>query len=941
MIKKAAPLSKISVRKLHWLKDFSPKDLFPRWLTCAFLFCAFLPGFVVTATAAATNVEMSVDVCVYGGTSGGVMAAVQAARMGKSVALICEINHLGGMTSSGLGWTDVGHVGTGYIQGLAGEFYTRINQKYGANVNYEFEPHVAEAVFNDLVQQAGVTVYTNQYLTAVTRQGSQIIAVTINNGNIFRAKMFIDASYTGDLMAAAGVSYTIGREATNQYGESLAGVQPPDTSFGANVSPYVVSNNPASGLLPLIQTNLLAPLGSADQLVQTYTFRMCFTQTSSNRMALTAPTNYNVAEYELLARYLQANPTLSLGSLVTLSTPLPNGKMDINDSGPFSTDFVGNSSTYPDASPVVRAQIWQDHKNYEQGFFYFLATDTRVPSSLRSAMQSWGPCRDEFTDNGGWPWVLYIREARRMVSDYVMTQSNVFSQVAVPDAIGEGGYFTDSHYCERIVTNGAAVNEGTARGNITVPYPIAYRALIPKAAECGNLLVPWCVSASHIAFCSLRMEPTFMIMGQAAGTAACLAINDGVTVQNVNVNKLQLQLLANQQALSTASTGSVIVDDTDATGVTIVGPWLSSTATSGYYGSDYLHDGNTDKGSESVTFTPNLPTAGTYQVYARWTANANRATNAPIDIIYPGGTNTILVNQTLQGGQWVWLMTTNFNAGTAGSVRIRNGGTTGYVIADAVEFMPGLPVVNVWATDAQASRSGPQSGSFTISSTGSTNLPLTINFNLGGTAVNGVDYQTVPGSVTLPPGVTSTNISIVPYTNSSYTNAQPVGNKTVVLSLASLATNSSYSLGNLAVSAVTINDTPINNWRLQYFGANAANPAIAGNTADPAGDGVPNLMKYALGLNPTQAISQPLYGYGLDTNGYFFFAYTRPDPPPADITYRVDASDDLMAWCTNGLCLSGSTIVLNPNNTATIMCTGVAPVQSTRKKFLRLSVSPK
>ncbi len=872
-----------------------------------------------------------VDVCVYGGTSGGVIAAVKAARMGKTVALVCDKNHIGGMTSGGLGWTDIGHVGTGYIQGMANEFYARINQKYGRNVNYEFEPHVAESVFNDMVNETSVTVYSNQYLVSVVKQGNKLIAATMNNGKIFRASQFIDASYTGDLMAAAGVAYTIGRESTNAYGESLAGVRPPDTSFGANVNPYVVSNNPSSGLLPLIQSNSLATLGSADSLVQTYNFRMCFTTVASNQLAFTPPTNYNVAQFELLARYLQANPSTTLSSLMTLSTPLPNSKMDINNSGPISTDFVGDSSAYSEASPAQRAQIWQEHKNYEQGFFYFLATDLRVPSAVRTAILTYGPAKDEFTDNGGWPWELYVRESRRMVSDYVMTQSNVFNLLNVPDSIGMAGYFTDSHYCQRILNGGVVINEGTARGDITVPYPVSYRALVPKTNECVNLLVPWSMSASHIAFCSLRMEPAFMIMSQAAATAACFAIDDGVAVQNVNMGKLQTQLQADNQLLYATGTSTNVVDDADTNGVTIVGSWVSSTATSGYYGSDYLHDNNTNKGLDSITFTPNLSQTRTYQVMARWTANANRATNVPYDIIYPGGTNTVFVDQTTQGGQWVLLMTTNFNVGTNGHVRIRNAGTSGYVIADAVEFVPYQETVTILATDPNAIRSNQSPGSVTVCRAGATDAPLTVTLNLTGTAVNGSDYQTIPGTVILPAGISFSNISVVPKTN-----ANTIGSKTAVVGIASSA---NYTVGSPASATVTIHDTPINEWRVQYFGTNATNSAIAGDNACPANDGVPNLVKYALGLNPNLAATPPLISFGIDTNGLFALTYPRPDPPPTDLNYIVEKSDELMTWCTNAPCLFGPSVVFNTNGTATVTVESQTPPASAPKQFLRLSVT--
>jgi len=642
--------------------------------------------------------EITTDVCVYGGTSGGVIAAVQAARMGKSVALVVVNNHLGGMTSSGLGETDVGSFGNSYIQGMAREFYTRVGRKYGTGAAaFKFEPHVAEAVFNDMVQQAGVTVYTNEYLASVTKSSAQIILITMGNGNIFRARMYIDASYEGDLMARAGVSYTIGRESKNQYGESLNGVRIPDTGghqFGSvKVDPYVVPNTPASGLLPLVQAAAPGTAGTADQRVQAYNFRMCLTASITNRLPITAPTNYDAARYELLGRYIQAQVAQgkpqTLGAYMTIST-MPNGKTDINNKGAISTDFIGQNYNYPEGDYDTRQQIWEAHKNYTRGLFYFLATDPRVPAAVQQKMNSYGLCKDEFADNGGWPYQLYVRESRRMVSDYVLTQSNCLGQIAVPDSIGLAAYTMDSHNCQRCVVNGYAENEGDTEVAIASPYSIPYRVLTPKSAECNNLLVPWCISASHIGYASFRMEPVFMIVAQAAGTAACMAIDDGVTVQNINVGKLQAKLLADRQSIGTSAANTnnkmIILDDTDTTGVQIIGSWTSSAATAGYYGSDYRHDGNTNKGLDSVIFTPSLPQAGSYQVFARWTANANRATNVPIDIICPGHTNTVFVNQTQHGGQWVWLMTTNFNAGSSASVRIRNTGTTDYVVADAVAF---------------------------------------------------------------------------------------------------------------------------------------------------------------------------------------------------------------------------------------------------------------
>ena len=898
-------------------------------------------GLLLNATPLIAVQEIATDVCVYGGTSGGVIAAVQAARMGKSVALVVVNNHLGGMTSGGLGQTDIGSFGDSYIQGVAREFYSRVGQKYGTGAKFTFEPHVAEAVFNEMVAQAGVMVYTNQYLLSVAMQGPQLVALTMNNGNLFRAGIFIDASYEGDLMAKAGVSYTLGREATSQYGESYNGIRAPNTGghqFGSlNVNPYVVTNNPASGLLPLIQGGSPGTAGSADQRMQAYNFRMCLTTAAANQLPLNAPTNYAASQYELLGRYIQAlvarGTTPTLGTFMNIGG-MPNSKTDINNNGPVSTDFIGQALSYPEADYATRAQIWQAHKNYLQGLLYFLATDPRVPAGVQSQMQSYRFCKDEFADNGGWPYQLYEREARRMVSDYVMIQSNCLGQAVAPDSIGLAAYTMDSHNCQRVAVSGYAQNEGDTQIGSAAPYPISYRSIIPKARECTNLLVPWCLSASHIGFGSIRMEPVFMILGQSAGTAACLAIDDGVAVQQVNVAKLQAQLGAGNQLLQWGSSATgLIVDNADTTGVTIVGPWTGSSSISGYYGANYLTDGNTNKGLSSLTHAPTLPQSDTYQVYARWTANPNRATNVPIDIIHPAGTNTVYVDQTQQNGQWVLLLITNFAAGTAGKVRIRNTGTTAYVIADAVQFVSTtyIPTVNLWATDALASKLGPRAGSITLSRAGNTNTPLTVNLTFGGSASNGVDYASFPNSILLSAGVLTTNLSVVPLPSSL-----PTGSRTATISL---ATNGGYSVGSLNFASINIEDDPLNSWRLHWFGTNATNPAIAGDAASPAGDGIRNLVKYALGLDPTQPTNSTARTMSMiNSNDCFEFSYTRPDPPPLDIIYQVQSSNDLVVWCTNA-CVLTKQIVLNPDNTATVTCTSQLPVRVSSKEFLRLQVS--
>ncbi|HTL72982.1 MAG TPA: FAD-dependent oxidoreductase [bacterium] len=992
---------------------------------------SLLAGFPLLAVQ-----EINVDVCVYGGASGGVVAAVQAARMGKSVALVALNNHLGGMSSSGLGWTDIGHVDNDsgdYIQGVAREFYNRIGKKYGlSGTKWTFEPHVAEAVFNDMVQEAGVTVYTNQLLASVTKQGSQIIAATMNNGNIFRAKMFIDASYEGDLMAKAGVTYTIGRESTNTYGESLNGIRPPNSDFtGYSIDPYLVPGNSASGLLPLIQSGSPGTPGNADQRVQAYNFRLCLTTTATNKLPITAPFGYNTNQFELLARYIQALSSPSLGTFLTVS-PVPNGKTDINNNGALSTDFVGESAAYVEADDATRAQIWQAHRNYQQGLLYFLATDPRVPSNVRNSMLNYGFCKDEFADNGGWPYEIYVREGRRMISDYVMTQSNVFNQLVVPDAIGMAGYFTDSHYLQRVVVNGQVRNEGNARGDITVPYPISYRALVPKAAECSNLLVPWSLSASHTAFSSIRMEPVFMILGQASGTAACFAIDEQTNVQSINIPKLQAQLTADGQFLqmtgstSTSSnnlrsllldfgptmvstfadqmnspahtvgglsslqtnwntglmadtaSGLVYSDGTAATGISVemgrsaagsgvidfnLNDFISNNPLGGaqntgiYAGNspvkDAFYGGSSGGGALAVGIRVNGLAAGTYTVYV---AGRNTSTSGsdPEQFFCTNGasastyifTNSPSVYQlnsspaNISGfvaGDNCNLMVVTLGAGQ--SLYLASAGATtnnlrGFL--NAVEILPGiqtnLPTVNLWATAATGSRQGLAPGSFTVSRNGNTTEPLTINWNISGTALNGADYQPLGFSVTLPAGMVATNIAVKPLAVSA-----PTGDKVATFSLTA---NAAYAVGSQTSASITIQDTPINNWRWQYFGINATNPAVAGDAACPTGDGVSNLMKYALGLNPTQAVTASLTAPILSTNGFFQLCYTRPDPPPTDIIYQVEVSDDLLTWCTTA-CAAIRQIIFKSSNSATVIWECYDTINTAQKKFMRLQVQRK
>jgi hypothetical protein len=518
-------------------------------LRCAIFFFAF--SWLAIGSLSAATVES--DICVYGGTSAGVMAAVQAAAMGKSVVVVEPGRHLGGLTSGGLGWTDIGNKSA--IGGLSRDFYRQLGKYYGKPEAWTFEPHVAENEFKTLLQTAKVPVYYQARLASVRKDGLRLAELTTEDGSVFRAKMFIDASYEGDLMARAGVSYFVGREANAVYGETLDGIRAhtPKNQFIVAVDPYVQPGNPASGLLPFVQSDPLGIPGDGDQSVQAYNLRLCLTKNPTNQIPIDPPAGYDPKHYELLGRYCDA--LAAAGKKITLSDFLKvdmitRDKTDINNSGGFSTDFIGMNNAYPDGDDATRTKYKAACLDYTKGLLTYLATSSRVPESIRRQMQKWGLCRDEFTDNGGWPGQLYVREARRMVSDCVMTEKNCRRQEIVPDAIGLAAYNMDSHNCRRLVRDGRAEDEGDVQVPPMSPYPISYRAIVPKVGQCENLLVPVCLSASHIAYGSIRMEPVFMILGQSAATAAALAIDEETSVQKVDYSRLRARLLADGQVLT-------------------------------------------------------------------------------------------------------------------------------------------------------------------------------------------------------------------------------------------------------------------------------------------------------------------------------------------------------------------------------------------------------
>lgn len=495
----------------------------------------------------------SYDIVVYGGTSGGVIAAVQASRMGKSVILIEPSQHLGGLSSSGLGATDIGNKGA--IGGLSREFYQRIHKEYHPDTTgsqWTFEPHVAEKVFNDMVREAKVPVVFSERLklkNGIKKRHGHITEIVMESGAIFQGKMFIDATYEGDLMACASVSYTIGREANSAYSETLNGVQTKNAvhhQFIKPVDPYVLPGDPSSRLLPCINGDKPGKEGSADKKVQAYCFRLCATDVPANRRPWPKPQNYDPAQYELLLRNFEAGDMRKPWHPVRM----PNGKTDSNNNFAVSTDYIGMNYDYPDGDYRTRKRIIKQHEDYQKGLMWTLANHQRVPAEIREYFGNWGLSKDEFVDNDNWPHQLYIREARRMVSGYVMTQHNCQGRVVAEDSVGLAAYTMDSHNIQRYVDkNGHVRNEGDVQVGGFGPYPISYRSIVPKKSECENLFVPVCLSASHIAFGSIRMEPVFMVLGQSAATAASQAIDEETSVQEVVYKQLKKRLLADKQIL--------------------------------------------------------------------------------------------------------------------------------------------------------------------------------------------------------------------------------------------------------------------------------------------------------------------------------------------------------------------------------------------------------
>lgn len=695
------------------------------------VFCFLFATLNAKATHAISPVANATDadVVIYGGTSAAVIAAVQVKKMGRSAIIVCPDQHLGGLTSGGLGWTDTGNKEV--IGGLARDFYHRVYLKYqdddawkwqtresygnrgqgnkaidGENrTQWIFEPHVAEEVFDDYVNEFQIPVHRDKWLNrknGVRVRDGNIESITMLDGSTYRGKVFLDATYEGDLLAAAGVPYHVGRESQSTYGETWNGVQTGvlhhKHHFGdlPPISPYRIKGDASSGVLPRISADPPGEKGSGDKRVQAYCFRMCLTNHPENRVPFAKPDGYDPAQYELLARIYEAGWDQTFNKF----DPIPNRKTDTNNHGPLSTDNIGFNYDYPEASYQRRREIIREHETYQKGWLYFHVSDPRVPESIREKMKTWGLAADEFTDNGNWPHQIYVREARRMKGEFVMTENELQKRRPTPKPVGMGSYTIDSHNVQRYITpEGYVQNEGDIGVSTYGPYQISYDSLVPKQDDLRNLLVPVCVSSSHIAFGSIRMEPVFMILGQSAATGAVMAIESGSSVQGVPYEMLNKRLIADGQVLEyvgkTASKAGmplntfsgVLMDDQSAI---LKGKWTHSHANSPHFLAGYFHDGDARDGMSSATFKLD-PEPGRYDVQLGFPANKNRASNVPVVIKHAGGRTTVTINQRkapaiekvfLSLGQF------EFDQQSEATVTIGNQDTDGYVVVDVVRLQP-------------------------------------------------------------------------------------------------------------------------------------------------------------------------------------------------------------------------------------------------------------
>lgn len=635
--------------------------------------------------------DYEVDVCVYGGTSAGVIAAYTAAMSGKTVLLVEPGRRLGGMTSGGLGYTDIGNKFV--VTGLARDFYRRIGAHYGRLEQWIFEPSVAEKIFNDYVSRANLDVlYSHRIISASVADG-RIGCILLENSDYpasnprvtVKAREFIDCSYEGDLMARAGVSYTVGRESSETYGERYNGVQVMrGHQFWDPIDPYVIPGDSTSGLIWGVNPGPVAPAGSGDSKVQAYNYRVCLTNDTANMVPITQPDNYDPARYELCLRLHEVSPRKSVYDYFIWSM-MPNGKTDINNGGGISTDMIGMNWDYPEADYQRRREIIKAHEDYTKGLFYFLGHDERVPEFMRAEMLKWGYPKDEYVDNDHWSPQLYVREARRMIGEEVMTEAHCTGEKTATDVIGWAAYTMDSHNCDRQVIDEVVKNEGNVEIGGFPPYPISYRSLLPKRAEITNLIVPVCLSASHIAYGSIRMEPVFMVLAQAAGVASCLAIDNDCPVQDVEAEAIAAVIAADP--LMDGSMPEILVDDSDSTAVAFTGDWTTIPDSKRAYGPVYHVSASA---GASAIYTPAIESAREFDIYAYIPRTDNADAVIPVEIFDGDTTHALcltpskeeVIGQTF--GEWQRVGTYRLAPGATATIRPSAPGT----IADALLFLP-------------------------------------------------------------------------------------------------------------------------------------------------------------------------------------------------------------------------------------------------------------
>jgi hypothetical protein len=792
----------------------------------------------------APRVDVAADVVVYGGTPGGVVAAVQAVRLGKRVALVAFGRHVGGMTAGGLTATD--GVDATVQGGITREYFNRTGSA-------GFKPSKAEQVFEEFLADPipgasyddPVPTYYEQRLASVEKVGPRIVALHMENGSVFRGRVFLDCTYEGDLLARAGVGYAYGREATTAYGESRAGRRA--SVRLSYVNAFVESGNPASGLIYNLIDEPQGAVGMGDSHVQAYNFRMYTVQSADPAASqpLHPPAAYDASAFEILYRFHRGggSTAMSVGNDINNHELFDRGCATDHIGGNRWPDGQGGWTPWADANYATRELIYQSHVAWQLGMLWYIATDARyaaltddlaVAAPIRANVQALiakvrqlGFPLGEYPETGGWPHELYVREARRMVSDFVVTQAYCDRVLVAPDAVGLANYSTDSHHVRRIpATDGGVLIDGDTGGSSATPWRI------PKRSQCDNLLVPWALSASHVAFCSTRMEPCLMVLSQSAATAAALADDRDEAVQDIPYELLKLHLLADRQILGgepTPEPVGLIVDNADTTGFSTQGTWLASSATTGYYGSNYLHDGSaTPKGQHVARFVPVVPSNGTYQVFLRWTSNANRSSIVPVDIVHADGTNTTSVNQQLDGGQWNPIGTFAFGTNGTSAVIVRNDGANGYVIADAVKFVPTVDAsaasaaVHVVAADATADEETATPGRFQIVRVAASNAPaLDVQLAVGGSAVPGKHVVALPSQVTIPAGAPSVDVFVTPVVDWS-----AEGTHTVVLDV---LPGAAYAVGDHSSATVWVEDAsspPFEN--LPY--ARATEPSDIGAT---------------------------------------------------------------------------------------------------------------